>query len=112
MNETDDRKWWTKELARYRPLNAMAEKLGLPSGTEIVSIYLYSMPWEEWGMNVQGDEEHSEGARLEFQVGYLIDGKSDFQLNPFRATFSGEDAITKSDAVMEFLLEEIAKVQP
>lgn len=105
----NDREWWAKELKRYRPLNGMAEKLGLPPGAEILRVYLSESPWEDWGMNNQGEEERSEGVSLEFEIGYLIDGKTDFALNPFRKVFSGEDAITKSDAVMEFLLDQLGK---
>jgi hypothetical protein len=111
MSETD-REFWVKELARYRPLSVMSmtqDILGLPLGSEIVRVFLSSTPWEDWGLNGQGDEERSEGSTLEFEVGYLIDGKSDFQLNPFRKVFQGEDAITKVDTVMEFLLGEIGR---
>lgn len=107
----NDREWWAKDLKRYRPLNGMAEKLDLPPGAEILRVYLSESPWEDWGMNSRGDEERSSGSTLEFEIGYLVDGKSDFQLNPFRKVFSGEDAIAKSDAVMEFLLDEIEKAR-
>lgn len=108
MSDTD-REFWAKDLARYRPLNAMAEKLDLPPGAEIMRVFLCTSPWEDWGMNSQGDEERSEGSNLEFEIGYLIDGQSDFQLNPFRKVFQGEDAITKADAVVDFLLDKIEK---
>jgi hypothetical protein len=110
MNEW--REWYAKDLARHAVLNAHRERLGLPEGAEVVSFYLLNTPWEDWGMNEQGEEQRYDGERPTLTIHYLVDGAGPRPLESFSRYVENQEALTLNNVIVEILMDEISKATP